>query len=462
MSVREYAVVAFHLVALMLLWPVLGILFRVVRLFCVFFWRRPKKSRDAAISYFHPFALSGGGGERVLWQAVRGHLEFSDSNLVIYSSQIPESLDHLSRKIGSSFGIHLDPSVLHRRLAFVHLPFSACLDPQSFPVATMFFQLFGAVCVAFHAVLRDPFVQVFIDSTGWAPTLMFAKVLTGCRTGAYVHYPTISDVHLDAATGFLRKLYLGALFLFYRFCGSFVDFAAANSSWTMARMKKIWPSTAISLVYPPCPVEALSAIATTSKRERIILSIGQFRPEKNHALQLQAFAEAVANGLHQARLVVIGSTRSPGDEDRVVSLQTLARDLGIYPSQVEFLVNVPFATIKEFLGRALVGVHTMQDEHFGISVVEFMAAGVIPVAHQSGGPLDDIVLDNGENGLLAKNAHEFAHAFVKLLEQMSPSEVSKMRERSQRRAQMFSSREFEEQWIGLLVHNNVFPRKKEH
>lgn len=45
------------------------------------------------------------------------------------------------------------------------------------------------------------------------------------------------------------------------------------------------------------------------------------------------------------------------------------------------------------MGRAKVGLHTMWNEHFGIGVVEYMAAGLIPVAHKSGGPLMDIVTE---------------------------------------------------------------------
>lgn len=37
------------------------------------------------------------------------------------------------------------------------------------------------------------------------------------------------------------------------------------------------------------------------------------------------------------------------------------------------------------------GLHTIQNEHFGIGIVEYMAAGVIAVVHDSGGPKMDIV-----------------------------------------------------------------------
>ncbi len=74
---------------------------------------------------------------------------------------------------------------------------------------------------------------------------------------------------------------------------------------------------------------------------------------------------------------------------------------------MHFVINAPFESLQGLLGGALAGLHTMWNEHFGIrfarrsrvehapdgrswprasSVVEFMAAGVIAVAHNSGGP----------------------------------------------------------------------------
>lgn len=52
----------------------------------------------------------------------------------------------------------------------------------------------------------------------------------------------------------------------------------------------------------------------------------------------------------------------------------LAEELGL-GEHVEFCVNVPFSQLLALLGDAVAGLHSMVDEHFGISVVEYMAAG---------------------------------------------------------------------------------------
>jgi alpha-1,2-mannosyltransferase len=42
---------------------------------------------------------------------------------------------------------------------------------------------------------------------------------------------------------------------------------------------------------------------------------------------------------------------------------------------VDWHVDVSWGELKALLGEAVAGLHTMEDEHFGISVVEYMAAG---------------------------------------------------------------------------------------
>lgn len=38
------------------------------------------------------------------------------------------------------------------------------------------------------------------------------------------------------------------------------------------------------------------------------------------------------------------------------------------------MVNAPYPTVVERLGKATIGLNSMQDEHFGINVVEFMVS----------------------------------------------------------------------------------------
>jgi len=77
-------------------------------------------------------------------------------------------------------------------------------------------------------------------------------------------------------------------------------------------------------------------------------------------------------------------------------LKKLVEELGL-TDKVTFMVNAPYLEMIQWLEKASIGVSTMVDEHFGINVVEFMAAGVIPVTHASGSPLNDIVVPlNGD------------------------------------------------------------------
>ena len=67
-----------------------------------------------------------------------------------------------------------------------------------------------------------------------------------------------------------------------------------NSSWTAGHIARLWwrvepPVT----VFPPCDTAALAGLPLDRKLKRLYLvSLAQFRPEKDHALQLRALAAA--------------------------------------------------------------------------------------------------------------------------------------------------------------------------
>jgi alpha-1,2-mannosyltransferase len=111
-------------------------------------------------------------------------------------------------------------------------------------------------------------------------------------------------------------------------------------------------------------------------------------------------------------LQLVGGVRDAGDQARVDALRQLAIDLGVAKS-VEFHENLPYPILRKLLGQATCSLHTMWNEHFGIVVVESMAAGCVTIAHRSGGPLSDII-KHGVSGFLASTDKEYADALISI------------------------------------------------
>lgn len=72
-----------------------------------------------------------------------------------------------------------------------------------------------------------------------------------------------------------------------------------NSSWTRKHLRQLWWKLEDpKRVFPPCNTAALQTVPLERKLKRLYLvSVAQFRPEKNHSLQLEAFALARKNAI---------------------------------------------------------------------------------------------------------------------------------------------------------------------
>lgn len=113
-------------------------------------------------------------------------------------------------------------------------------------------------------------------------------------------------------------------------------------------------------------------------------------------------------------MVSRAQVRHAEDEGLLVALRDEAKRRGLDGS-IQFLVDAPRHQIVDLVRRASIGLHTMRLEHFGIAIVEMMAARVVPVAHKSGGPLLDIVGDARDRGFVADNAQDYADAIATLI-----------------------------------------------
>lgn len=133
-----------------------------------------------------------------------------------------------------------------------------------------------------------------------------------------------------------------------------LDFVHLLSPLTLLRLLQPGHAApqAAQIVYPPCDTREM-AMFPLEGREPVILSVAQFRPEKDHAAQLRAFSAFLAKYPEWkdrgVQLVLIGGSRNAEDAARVDGLRALARELGIevrlplYPSINPCLTGTPEA-----------------------------------------------------------------------------------------------------------------------
>ncbi|CAA7028910.1 unnamed protein product [Microthlaspi erraticum] len=406
-----------------------------------------RKSRKRAVGFFHPYTNDGGGGERVLWCAVKAiQEETPDLDCVVFTGDHDSSSDSLARRAVDRFGVHLlfPPKV-------IHLNKRKWIEERTYPHFTMIGQSLGSVYLAWEA-LRKFTPLYYLDTSGYAFTYPLAR-LFGCKVVCYTHYPTIS---LDMISRVRQRnsmynndasIAKRAFSWLYGMVGSCTHLAMVNSSWTKSHIEVLWRiPERIRRVYPPCDTSGLQALPLErSSDPPVFISVAQFRPEKAHMLQLEAFSLALEKldaDVPRPKLQFVGSCRNESDEERLQKLKDRAVELKV-DGNVEFYKNAMYRELVALLGNAVAGLHGMIDEHFGISVVEYMAAGAIPIAHNSAGPKMDIVLeeDGERTGFLAETVEEYAEAMIEIVK-MSETERLKMAGSARKRATRFSEQRF--------------------
>lgn len=426
-----------------------------------------RRNRKTSVAFFHPYTNDGGGGERVLWCAVKAIQEESpDLDCIVYTGDHDASPDSLLARAVDCFGVEL----LHPPKV-VHLYRRKWIEESTYPRFTMIGQSFGSVYLSWEALCKFTPLYYF-DTSGYAFTYPLARIF-GCRVICYTHYPTISLDMISrvrerssmynnnasiAQSNWLSQckiVYYTFFSWMYGFVGSCAHLAMVNSSWTLSHIEKLWGiPDRIKRVYPPCDTSGLQVLPLERSTESpAIISVAQFRPEKAHPLQLEAFSVALRKldaDLPQPRLQFVGSCRNKSDEERLQSLKDKSIELKV-DGNVEFHKNLLYRDLVKLLGGAVAGIHSMIDEHFGISVVEYMAAGAIPIAHNSAGPKMDIVLeeDGQQTGFLAQNAEEYADAIVRII-LMPETERLEMAAAARRRAARFSELRFYEDFKAAI------------
>lgn len=148
-----------------------------------------KKANVQRVGVFHPYCNAGGGGERVLWCAIRSlqQMYAGKIHITIYTGDVAVQADRMLLNAKNVFNIAVDG----RTIDFVFLQKRGWVEPDRYPRFTLLGQSLGSMVLGLEALLKyQP--DIFIDTMGYAFTYPIFRYLGACKVGSYTHYPIVS------------------------------------------------------------------------------------------------------------------------------------------------------------------------------------------------------------------------------------------------------------------------------
>ncbi len=330
------------------------------------------------VALFAPGLLSGGGAEKTAL-SVAAALSDIGLSVVCFTDQPVDS-----RWVHEHFGLTL------RDVHFSVLPRRSRTRPRA-PRAVVEVWEDLRLLRAVRRVRPRLFVNVRFKSS--LPG-------AGAANWYFTHFPHPLEVRPRSTShsAYLRGVAWARRLLLHPTKRSFIesyDLVTVNSRFTGENVAERWGVVAETL-YPPCDLGP--GTDTTQPRDRIILAVGRFQargdgaPHKNQHVMVDAFAELddlIASGWE---LHLVGAAHGDEAEAYLDEIRTMATGL-----PVVIHANASQRELADLQRRASLYWHAQgfnsdartrpeAQEHFGISTVEAMAAGAIPLVYATAGP----------------------------------------------------------------------------
>jgi len=192
---------------------------------------------------------------------------------------------------------------------------------------------------------------------------------------------------------------------------------SANSNYTAEWIKKLW-DLEVPALYVPIANDFFQA-----RKRNLILHVSRIaRPtplaDKGHVEIIRTFQTLCDAGLEGWELALAGSIE---DGPYLEQLQAQARGFPI-----RFYANASDATLKSLYANAAFYWHMtgagMPDEHgaqehLGLTTIEAMASGAVPIVYGSGGQPE--IITSGVNGILCQDIYSVGQATLNLISGLS-------------------------------------------
>lgn len=193
--------------------------------------------------------------------------------------------------------------------------------------------------------------------------------------------------------------------------------------WAISRFSQNWTQTywqrTSHLLYPSVAIEQIRP----QPKQRLILNVGRFfagNHNKKHLVMIDAFKQMLDQGLQGWELHLAGGSMSGFVHEEYLSqIRAASENLPIY-----LHVDLERSALIDLYGKSAIYWHASgygedeskephKFEHFGITTVEAMAAGCVPVVIGRGGQPE--LVEHNVNGLLWQSQPELVSLSAELI-----------------------------------------------
>lgn len=220
-----------------------------------------------------------------------------------------------------------------------------------------------------------------------------------------------------------------------------------NSEFTQNVLEKSLQKDKGFVLYPPIDTDNFKP----GQKEKIILSVARF-DSPSHSKRQDVLIEAfrtLSEKTNGYKLILAGGL--VGDDATVKKLKNQAKDL-----KVEFITNPDFTELKDLYAKAKFFWHAAgyeideakdpeKVEHFGMTTVEAMSAGCVPVVIAKGGQKEIVDIDSG---VLCSTPTQISLETLRLIS--DPVAWKRMSSSAIKRSTVFSIEEFNKKIPELL------------
>ncbi len=250
----------------------------------------------------------------------------------------------------------------------------------------------------------------------------------------YIHYPWVYLPRPEIELRWFHRI-PGLLALYRGLCGFIArcsneglrrNLSLANSSFVASKIKEVH-GTESMVLYPPVPGE-FPQIPWEQRRPAAV-AVGRMNGSKRWEMAVEIVDRVRHQGM-DLRLTLISHRDDPNYGKRIAALAASRPWFRI-------LSDLSREQLASEVAQHRYGLHTMENEHFGIAVAEILRAGCIPLVHNSGGPVE-IVANRSE--LTFRDAAEGAEKLAAVI--LNPERERELKSFVDSRRDCFSTERF--------------------